>query len=110
MRIAPCVVVTGMGARTALGRGVEALWEGALSGRSAIRPVTRFDTRRFHARHAALIEVEADDEDVAGLDRGIVQDEDGVYSLVASRVAADDSQDPRLQSLVDSVLGGPASP
>src|SRR5450830_1752570 len=56
MRIAPRVVVTGMGARTAFGRGVEAFWEGALSGRSAIRPVTRFDTGRFHARHAALID------------------------------------------------------
>ncbi len=50
------VVVTGMGAETALGRGVDALWEGALLGRSAIRPVTRFDTRRFHARQAALID------------------------------------------------------
>ena len=68
MRIAPCVVVTGMGARTALGRGLEALWEGALSGRSAIRPVTRFDTRRFHARHAALIEVE-DEREGEGMER-----------------------------------------
>ncbi|MDL2717556.1 MAG: beta-ketoacyl-[acyl-carrier-protein] synthase family protein [Acidobacteriota bacterium] len=56
MRIAPRVVVTGMGARTAFGRGVGAFWEGALSGRSAIRPVTRFDTGRFQASHAALIE------------------------------------------------------
>lgn len=50
------VVVTGLGAETALGRGVDALWEGALTGRSAIRPVTRFDTSRFHARQAALID------------------------------------------------------
>lgn len=57
------MVVTGIGARTAFGRGVEAFWEGALSGRSAIRPVTRFDTMRFHARHAALIEVEDERED-----------------------------------------------
>jgi 3-oxoacyl-[acyl-carrier-protein] synthase II len=52
------VVVTGMGAETAFGLGVDAFWEGALSGRSAIRPVTRFDTARFHARHAALIDLE----------------------------------------------------
>lgn len=56
MGIAPRVVVTGIGARTAFGRGVEAFWQGALSGRSAIREVTRFDTGRFRARHAALIE------------------------------------------------------
>ena len=60
MGIAPQVVVTGMGARTAFGRGVEAYWEGALSGRSAIREVTRFDTGRFHARHAALIDDEGE--------------------------------------------------
>src|SRR5450756_303262 len=58
MGTVPRVVVTGMGAETALGRGVGALWEGALLGRSAIRPVTRFDTRRFHARQAALIDRE----------------------------------------------------
>jgi 3-oxoacyl-[acyl-carrier-protein] synthase II len=56
MRVAPRIVVTGMGARTAFGRGVEAFWEGVLSGRSAIRPVTRFDTGRFRVRHAALID------------------------------------------------------
>src|ERR1017187_2079745 len=54
----PRVVVTGIGAGTALGHGVSALWEGALLGLSAIRPVTRFDTRRFHARQAALIDRE----------------------------------------------------
>ena len=52
----PRVVVTGIGAETALGHGVSALWEGALLGRSAIRPVARFDTDRFHARQAALID------------------------------------------------------
>ncbi|MGE5717179.1 MAG: beta-ketoacyl-[acyl-carrier-protein] synthase family protein [Acidobacteriota bacterium] len=56
MGTVPRVVVTGLGAETALGRGVNALWEGALCGRSAIRPVTRFDTTRFHARQAALID------------------------------------------------------
>ncbi|MFI5197391.1 MAG: beta-ketoacyl-[acyl-carrier-protein] synthase family protein [Thermoanaerobaculia bacterium] len=55
---APQVVVTGMGAVTAFGRGVDAFWNGALSGRSAIRPVTRFDTGRFHAQQAALIDLE----------------------------------------------------
>src|ERR1035441_7791433 len=54
----PRVVVTGIGAEAALGHGVSALWEGALLGLSAIRPVTRFDTKRFHARQAALIDRE----------------------------------------------------
>ena len=58
METVPRVVVTGIGAETALGRGVSALWEGALLGISAIRPVTRFDTRRFRAQQAALIDRE----------------------------------------------------
>ncbi|MGZ5382191.1 MAG: beta-ketoacyl synthase N-terminal-like domain-containing protein, partial [Thermoanaerobaculia bacterium] len=58
MGTVPRVVVTGMGAETALGHGVGALWEGALLGRSAIRPVTRFDIGRFYARQAALIDRE----------------------------------------------------
>ena len=58
MGTVPRVVVTGVGAETALGHGVSSLWEGALRGRSAIRPVARFDTRRFHARQAALIDRE----------------------------------------------------
>ncbi len=56
MGFAPRVVVTGMGARTAFGRGRHAFWRGVLSGQSAIREVTRFDTGRFRARHAALID------------------------------------------------------
>ena len=62
MGTAPRVVVTGMGAETALGHGVSSLWEGALLGRTAIRPVTRFDTRRFHATQAALRNGESADD------------------------------------------------
>ena len=37
------VVVTGMGAVTALGSSVKKLWDGLISGRSGIRRITRFD-------------------------------------------------------------------
>lgn len=37
------VVVTGLGAMTAAGEGVEAFWSACVEGRSALRPVTRFD-------------------------------------------------------------------
>ena len=40
----PRVVVTGLGAVTPFGVGVARLWEGLLAGRSAIRPITGFDT------------------------------------------------------------------
>ncbi len=41
---------------TPYGRGVEALWAGLLSGRTAIRPLSRFPTGNFRAGHAATID------------------------------------------------------
>ena len=37
------VVVTGMGAVSPLGRGVAALWDGLLAGRSGVRPLQGLD-------------------------------------------------------------------
>jgi 3-oxoacyl-[acyl-carrier-protein] synthase II len=56
-------VVTGLGALTALGRGVPAFWDGLLAGRSGFRPVTLFPVSRYVARSAAEIaEAPADPE------------------------------------------------
>ena len=49
------VAVTALGAVTAFGPGVEALWKGALEGRSAIGPVTRFGTAAYRCGVAAEI-------------------------------------------------------
>ena len=49
------VVVTGMGAVTPLGIGVRALWEGVISGRSAVGPITRFDASPFGTQIAAEV-------------------------------------------------------
>lgn len=62
MEKSPRVVVTGMGAVTAFGEGVGPFWRGALSGRSAIRHVTRFDVSRFKARQAAVIDREREED------------------------------------------------
>ena len=43
------LVVTGIGAVSPLGWGVEALWEGLLEGRSGLGPVSRFDASAFRA-------------------------------------------------------------
>jgi 3-oxoacyl-[acyl-carrier-protein] synthase II len=40
---------------TAYGHGMDALWKGLLSGRTAIRPTRRFDGRGFNSDQAALI-------------------------------------------------------
>lgn len=47
------VVITGYGVFTAFGHGDQPLLDGVFEGRSAFRPVTRFDTTRFRTAHAA---------------------------------------------------------
>jgi len=49
------VVITGIGALTPIGFGVDGLWDGLLAGRSAIRQVTRFDASAFRSHLAAEI-------------------------------------------------------
>jgi 3-oxoacyl-[acyl-carrier-protein] synthase II len=49
------VVVTGIGAVTPIGTGAAGLWEGALSGRSAVAPITRFDPSPFCTHIAAEV-------------------------------------------------------
>ncbi|MGD0654222.1 MAG: beta-ketoacyl-ACP synthase II [Thermoguttaceae bacterium] len=44
------VVVTGLGAVTALGCRVEELWTRICKGESGVGPITRFDTSRFRSR------------------------------------------------------------
>lgn len=44
------VVVTGMGAITPLGVSVDAFWDGLISGRNGIRPITHFDAAPFDVR------------------------------------------------------------
>jgi 3-oxoacyl-[acyl-carrier-protein] synthase II len=49
------IVVTGMGAITPLGIGVEATWQALLAGRSGVRRITRFDVTDFPTQFAAEI-------------------------------------------------------
>jgi 3-oxoacyl-[acyl-carrier-protein] synthase II len=49
------VVVTGMGAVTPLGIGIDVLWSGVVSGRSAVGPITRFDASGLGTRIAAEV-------------------------------------------------------
>lgn len=49
------IVVTGMGAVTPLGIGVENFWQNLLAGKSGIGPITRYDTTGMSAHMAAEI-------------------------------------------------------
>ncbi|MGD0897521.1 MAG: beta-ketoacyl synthase N-terminal-like domain-containing protein, partial [Thermoguttaceae bacterium] len=44
------VVVTGMGAVTALGRRVEEIWKRVLDGESGVRTLSRFDASAYRVR------------------------------------------------------------
>lgn len=49
------VVITGLGVVTGHGVGMEPLWEALCAGRSALRPIGRFDASRFPCRLAAEV-------------------------------------------------------
>lgn len=108
------VVVTGMGAVTALGQGVGPTWEGLVAGRSGVRRITSFDPSRLPCQIAA----EVVDFDPSGvLDRKETRRMDRYiqFGLVAAREAMDQAGlPPRLDGrlaertgvLLGSGLGG----
>ncbi len=59
------IVVTGLGAVTPFGWGVEALWQGARRGITAIGPFTRFDASRHRTHVAAQVPAGDDEHDGA---------------------------------------------
>ena len=84
----PRVVVTGMGAVSALGNDVASTWDGLVAGRSGVRTIERFDP----ARVASKIAAEVRDFDAGGvLDRKDQRRTDRYiqFGLVAGREALD---------------------
>jgi len=80
------VVVTGLGAVTPLGIGVEETWRAALEGRSGAAPITAFDASEYPVRFAAEVKGELDlgdlpPKEARRLDRVIAM------TLVAAREA-----------------------
>jgi 3-oxoacyl-[acyl-carrier-protein] synthase II len=101
------VAITGIGASTALGRGTGPLLDGALAGRAAFAPVTRFDTGRCRAKVAAalpgspalvpeLAAVIGDACDRAGLRQG---DRAAAAFLLALHASEDAARDPAARSV-----------
>lgn len=89
------VVVTGLGAQSPFGGGVDAFWAGVASGRCAIRPLTLIDTEGFRCRVAAEVP-----GDIAGSRRRSRADRLG---LAAAREALADAALPR-EDLADAAL------
>ncbi len=87
------VAVTGLGMITPLGIGAEELWQGVLSRRVAVAPLTRFDAGEFPSRIAAQID---DFDPAAFLARRRIQwtDRFSQLALAAARLAVDDAAFP----------------
>ena len=49
------VVVTGMGAVTAIGIGVDAFWDGVVNGRNGVKPITLIDTTEHSVKFAGEV-------------------------------------------------------
>ncbi len=84
------VVITGVGAVTALGRTADSLWKACLSGCSGVSTITRFDTTDYPTHIAAEIkEWDAspwmDKKEVRRMDRFIQ------FAVAASMMALEDS-------------------
>jgi 3-oxoacyl-[acyl-carrier-protein] synthase II len=104
-------VITGIGALTPIGITRDALWDGLLARRSAVRPVTRFDASIYRSQIAAEIDFHATDfieeRKVKRLDRF------GQFTVACSRLAIEDAHldmtvedRERVGSTMGSALGG----
>lgn len=84
------VVVTGLGAITPLGVGVEKSWQALCQGKSGIDTITRFDASHFKTRIAGEVR---DFDPLDFMDRKLVRRNDRFihFALAASRMAAEDA-------------------
>ena len=84
------VVVTGLGAVSPLGNDVPSLWEGLLSGRSGVGPITLFDPSSLDVRIAAEVK-EFDPVALFGRREARRNDRFTLFALEAARQAVDDA-------------------
>lgn len=85
------VVITGIGAVTAVGSGRDGLWRGLQRGESGIRRLTRFDASPFESQVAGEV---TDFDPLAYFSACRVKrlDRFAQFALVAAKMALDDSQ------------------
>ena len=108
------VVISGIGAVTPIGTGVEGLWSGLRARRSAVGPITRFDPAPFRSRIAAEIP-DFRARDFMGDKEAKRLDRFSQLSLAGARLAFEDARlDPvredqeRVGVMMGTALGGVA--
>ncbi|MBC7791252.1 MAG: beta-ketoacyl-ACP synthase II [Anaerolineae bacterium] len=106
------VVITGIGAITAIGVERQGLWEGLLAQRSAVRGITRFDPTPFRSHSAAEV-ANFDAGDFMERKRTRRLDRFGHFSVAAAKMAIGDSSlnlaeenRERIGAMMGTALGG----
>lgn len=84
------VVITGLGAVTPLGTGVDKSWQSLCQGKSGVDVITRFDASNFKTRIAGEVR---DFDPLDFMDRKLVRRNDRFihFALAASRMAVEDA-------------------
>jgi 3-oxoacyl-[acyl-carrier-protein] synthase II len=108
------VVVTGIGAVTPIGLGVEGLWRGLHRRRSAIRAISRFDPTAFKSRIAGEVD-EFHPSDHIEERRARRLDRYSQFAIAATRMALADAEldlrredTDRVGAMMGTALGGVA--
>ena len=96
------VAITGIGAITPIGIGVEELWQGVRAGTSAVRTITRFDASMLSSQVAA--EIEFDPLHYMSPKRARRLDRFSQFALVSAQMALADA-DITAEQLADSGAG-----
>ena len=87
------VVITGLGAITPLGNSVEAFWQGLVTGRSGVGPITRFDPAKLPTKIAAEVR-DFDPDAIFGRRDARRMDRYAQFALAAAREAIADANFP----------------
>lgn len=103
------VAITGIGAVTPHGVGVEAAWSGVLNGVNTIGPIRRFDARSFPVRFAAEAPEPATLPTVPASVRSILLDLKGRLAAVAAAEALAMAKLPPLGPRLGVCLGSEAA-
>ncbi len=107
------VVITGIGTISALGQGLDTLWDACLNGQSGIGTITRFDPSEYKSHIAAEVDIDFDGGD--RVDPKLMKRADPFarYACWACDVAVehaqltiDDDNRERIGVLIGSGIGG----
>jgi len=81
------VAVTGMGAVSPFGAGVDLFWRALLDGRSAVRPIERFDAGKYRSRLGAEVPQQLWNDDSLRRRCGNPEEDAAYFAVLAAEEA-----------------------